>query len=115
MAYPATVYRILIGGPSDALEIRTKARDVLTEWNQLYSEDYGVILLPSNWEIDSWPAFGDHPQSLINKQMVENCDAMIAVFKSHVGTPTVEHISGTVEELHKIHESGKPVMLYLYA
>jgi len=115
VAYPATVYRILIGGPSDALEIRTKARDVLTEWNQQYSKNEGIILLPSTWELDSWPAYGDHPQSLINKQMVDNCDAMIAIFKSHVGTPTVEHISGTVEELHKIHESGKPVMLYLYA
>lgn len=114
MAYPATVYRILIGGPSDAQEIRTKARDVLTEWSQQHSEDEGIVLLPSMWEIDSRPEYGAHPQSLINMQVVEKCDAMIAVFKSHVGTPTVEHISGTVEELHKIHESGKPVMLYLY-
>lgn len=114
MSFEATVYRVLIGGPSDALEERRVAAAVVDQWNHDNATERRIVLLPAMWEFDTWPEYGSHPQEAINRQMVDDCDAMIAIFKSHVGTPTREHLSGTVEELERIHDSGKEVMVYLY-
>lgn len=114
MSFEATVYRVLIGGPSDALEERRVAAAVVDQWNHDNATERRIVLLPAMWEFDTWPEYGSHPQETINRQMVDDCDAMIAIFKSHVGTPTREHLSGTVEELERIHDSGKEVMVYLY-
>lgn len=115
MSYQATVYRVLIGGPSDANEARAKAGSALIEWDQEHSESESLVFIPSTWEIDSRPELGGHPQSILNTQMVDRCDAMIAIFKTNLGTPTSEYISGTVEEYSRIHQSGKQVMIYLYS
>lgn len=114
MPFTATVYRILIGGPSDAENERKIAADAVYGWNHDHSAENHIILLPIMWEIDSRPQYGDHPQSLLNRQMVHNCDAMIAIFRSRLGTPTEKYLSGTIEELETLNSVGKEVMVYLY-
>lgn len=114
MPYQATVYRILIGGPSDTEEFKIAAYELINEWNSLNSERRHTVLLPVRWEIDTYASFGGHPQTIANDQAVDGCDAMIAIFRDKLGTPTESNISGTVEELERVHSAGKEVGVYLY-
>jgi hypothetical protein len=55
---------------------------------------------------------GDRPQAIINKQVLEGCDLLVATFWTRLGTPTGSAASGTVEEIQEHTGAGKPAMLY---
>jgi nucleoside 2-deoxyribosyltransferase len=55
---------------------------------------------------------GDHPQSILNRQLVDRCDLLVAVFRTRLGTPTPHGPSGTAEEIERFIASRKPVLLY---
>ena len=55
---------------------------------------------------------GDPPQSIINKRILKDCDLLVGVFWTRIGTPTDEYASGTVEEIEEHIKAGKPAMLY---
>jgi hypothetical protein len=64
------------------------------------------------WELDATPELGDRPQAILNRQLVDECDVVVAIFWSRVGTPTGIADSGTVEEITCALEAKKPVLLY---
>jgi hypothetical protein len=70
------------------------------------------MLLPVIWERDATPEMGDRPQGIINRQLVDAADVLIGVFWTRLGTPTSEAESGTLEEIERFIEAGKPVLLY---
>jgi hypothetical protein len=108
----ATVIRILIASPSDV----TKERDVVTEciyaWNAAHFGTTGIMLQPVRWETHTYPASGDRPQALINRQIVEDGDCLIGIFGARLGTPTGEALSGTIEEIEIFRKADKHVSLY---
>lgn len=110
--YQAVVYRVLIASPSDVPEERRSIPEVIHGWNDLHSVDKAVVLLPVKWETHATPEMGDRPQAIINKQIVKECDILLGVFWTKLGTPTGEAESGTVEEIKEFRASGKPVLLY---
>ena len=55
---------------------------------------------------------GDRPQALINKQILHDCDLLVGVFWTRIGTATGEYASGTVEEIEEHIKTGRPTMLY---
>ncbi len=55
---------------------------------------------------------GDRPQAIINKQVLANCDLLVAVFWTRIGSPTGVAVSGTVEEIQEHLNAGKPAMIY---
>jgi hypothetical protein len=112
MAYNAKVYRILIASPSDVEEEREIVVSVIQEWNDLYSYEKKVVLLPLRWETHSAPQVGMRPQEIINKEVVDYCDMAVGVFWTRVGSPTGEYVSGTIEEIERVGKSDKIVMLY---
>lgn len=57
---------------------------------------------------------GDHPQNILNKQGVDGADIVIAIFGSRLGSPTENSLSGTVEEIKRAIDAGKPVHLYFF-
>jgi hypothetical protein len=62
----------------------------------------------------SVPLLGGHPQRLINAQGVDDSDilfALFALFGSRLGSPTPDAVSGTVEEIERAVEQGKPIHL----
>jgi hypothetical protein len=67
---------------------------------------------PWRWETSAVPVLGDHPQSLINAQGVDESGLVIALFGSRLGSPTADAVPGTVEEIERAIEQGKPVHLY---
>jgi hypothetical protein len=112
MSYPATVFKIMIASPSDVKEEREIARNLIFEWNSINSEAKQMVLLPIGWEHDSYPLMGKHPQKILNEQLLDNCDLLVAIFWTKIGTATEEYLSGSIEEIEKHIESGKPVMIY---
>lgn len=112
MAYAATVYKVMIASPCDVDSERGIIREVIHEWNYVNSEDKGLVLMPIGWETHSAPSMEDRAQAVINKHILEDCDLLVAVFWTRLGTPTGDAPSGTVEEIRKHLGAGKPAMIY---
>jgi hypothetical protein len=112
MSFNSRTFKILIASPSDLSDERKIAREAIHEWNDLYSEAEGVNLLPVLWETHVMPEAGDRPQGIINRQFADNCDLLIGLFWTRLGTSTGMAASGTVEEIERSIASGKPAMLY---
>jgi hypothetical protein len=112
MAYDSRVYRILIASPSDVENEREVAVRVIQQWNDLYSYVRKVVLLPLRWETHTAPEYGTRPQEVINRAIVDECDMLVGVFWTRIGSPTGVADSGTLEEIERVGTAGKPVMLY---
>lgn len=112
MTFEATACNVMIASPSDVQVERNIVRDVIHEWNAVNASTRRIVLLPVRWESHSTPLMGDHPQSIINWQVLKNSDLLIAVFWTRLGTPTQNSISGTVEEIEEHVTAGKPAMIY---
>ncbi len=112
MPFNARVIQIFVASPGDVRDERAVVADVIHEWNSVNARERGVVLMPLRWETDTRPDIGLGPQAAINRQTVDHADMVIGVFWTRLGTPTEAAASGTVEELDRVGEAGKPVMLY---
>ncbi|KRW65151.1 hypothetical protein AO735_08560 [Pseudomonas sp. TTU2014-096BSC] len=112
MSYKADVFNVMIASPGDVQAERAQIREVIHEWNAVHSRSRKIVLLPTGWETHSAPEMGAAPQTIINKQILDKCDLLVGVFWTRVGTATTEYASGTVEEIERHVESGRPAMLY---
>lgn len=112
MPYSAVVYKVFIASPSDVRMERDIAREVIREWNSGHSESTGVVLMDISWETHSRPETGAHPQAIINQQLLNQSDLLVAIFWTKLGNKTEFYESGTVEELEEHTKGGKPAMIY---
>lgn len=112
MSYGATVFSVMIASPSDVQTERSIVREVLAEWNAVNSATRRIVLLPVSWETHASPELGDRAQAIINRQVLRDCDLLVGVFWTRLGTPTGDSASGTVEEIDEHLKSGRPAMLY---
>ncbi|PYI84461.1 MAG: DUF4062 domain-containing protein [Verrucomicrobia bacterium] len=115
MSFAATAYNIMIACPSDVQVERNIVREVVHEWNVVNAAKRGVVLLPIGWETHSTPIMGDRPQALLNEQVLEGSDLLVAIFWTRIGTPTGAAPSGTVEEIQEHIKTGKPALVYFSA
>src|SRR4051794_36486416 len=102
MPFQSTVFQVLVAGPSDVSEERSIVYEELLEWTRSHLQAERVVLWPLHWETDSHPEVGGDPQSLLNQQIVDSCDAIIAVFGTRIGAATPRALSGTVEEIFRL-------------
>ena len=112
MSFQGTVYKVMIASPSDVIQERTIIREVINEWNVVNAYKQKIVLLTVGWETHTSPEMGNHPQEIINKQVLKDCDLLVGVFWTRIGTSTEDYISGTVEEIEEHIKQGKPTMLY---
>ena len=110
--FAAHVYRIMIGCPGDVAKEVQIAQYVINRWTNLHAEQNGIVLLPIHWKTNSYPEQGAHPQTILNKQLVNKSDMLIGIFGSRIGSPTDNAKSGTISEIEEHIKSGKPVMLF---
>ena len=110
--YNATVLEVLIASPSDTSTQREIIRQAVIEWNGSNARLFGVVLLPIMWETHTLPGLGGRPQGLINKQLVDDADILIATFWTRLGSPTGEASSGTVEEINRFIRMDRPAHIY---
>jgi hypothetical protein len=66
----------------------------------------------TNWRTHSHPAAGARPQAVINKQVVDQSDIVIGLFRYRFGSPTGVAESGTEEEIRRGIRCRKQVMVY---
>lgn len=100
----STVYRVFLASPSDVAEERNIVRDVIGDWNAANSFDRGVVVEPVGYESHTEAQLGSDPQDIINKQLLDRCDFLIAIFWTRLGTPTETEVAGTVEEIKRFGE-----------
>lgn len=112
MTYSANVYKVMIASPRDVAIEKQIAKEVIHEFNSLYSEHTGIVLMPTSWETNSSPEMGGRPQAIINKQVLKDADLLIGIFWTRIGTPTGKAESGTVEEIQEHIKQDKPAMIY---
>lgn len=112
MAFDTRAYRVLVASPSDVVEERDAAVRVMHDWNNLHSYNRRVVLQPLRWETHSAPEYNVRPQDAINRRIVDDCDLVVGIFWTRLGSPTGEADSGTLEEIERAAKAGKPVMLY---
>lgn len=112
MAYRATVIPVMIASPGDVSEERDIIRAVVHDWNDVNAAASQVVLSPVGWDTHSSPELGARPQELINSRLLRDCDLLVGVFWTRLGTPTGKAKSGTVEEIEEHVAAGKPAMIY---
>ena len=112
MSFESKVYRILIATPSDVEEERDIITKAIQSWNDLNAYSKKTVLLPLRWETHIAPDYGERPQEIINRAIVDDCDLLIGCFWTRIGSPTGKEESGTLEEIKTVANSGKPIMLY---
>jgi hypothetical protein len=108
----AIVLSILIASPSDVKEEREVVTQAIYNWNASHFLETGIILNPIKWESHSYPASGNRPQAIINKQLVDSGDILVGIFGYKLGTPTGVAQSGTIEEIEEFRRAGKYIALY---
>ncbi len=112
MPFHATVIQVLIASPGDTQAERIAILTDASRWNGRNAQGRGFILSPWLYELHATPIYGDRPQAIINRQGVDKSDVVVAIFGTKLGTPTGVDVSGTVEEIKRAHELGKPVHVY---
>lgn len=112
MAFDAHALLVLIASPGDTVAERDAAERALHGWNADRAVREQVVLLPRRWENAAVPRLGGRAQSIINEQLVDESDIVIALFDSRLGMATGEAVSGTAEEIQRAHEGGKPVHVW---
>lgn len=112
MPFDSKVFRVLIASPGDVGEERHVIPEIINEWNAVSAAQTKSILMPVKWESHSAPLLGNRPQAIINQQLVNECDLLVGVFWTRIGTHTGVSVSGTAEEIEQFVAQNKPVMLY---
>src|SRR5215831_1774471 len=112
MAKNIVEFRCLLISPSDVTEERDAISDVVTKWNAQVGDVVKARIELVRWETHSVPDGAAPPQSVLNQQIVHECDFGIAVFWTRVGTATADHPSGSIEEIQKLRARGDRVMVY---
>ena len=112
MSFKSQTYRVLISSPSDLAEERQAATEAVNDWNAQHAVAESVVLLPVKWETHATPQSGVRPQEAINQQLVRECDILVGMFWTKIGTHTGVAESGTVEEIDEFVAAGKPALLY---
>ena len=102
----------MIASPGDVSEERDVIRGTLHDWNDINSVNSRIMLAPVGWDSHSSPELGTRPQELINNRVLKNCDLLVGVFWTRLGSPTGKAQSGTVEEIQEHLSAGKPAMIY---
>ena len=91
-----TAFYVMIASPSEIPDARRAVYDALVEWNEANSHTRNVAFVPLKWETGAVPTLGKHPQAIINGQLLDRADIVIALLGSRLGMPTLGALSGTV-------------------
>lgn len=112
MAQNVTLYNLLISCPGDVKDEVAIVESAVEEFNELYAEPLRVTIKTRHWGKSSFAQSGGRPQTLLNEQFVNKCDAAVAIMWTKFGSPTDDYGSGTEEEIEIMLKSGKQVFMY---
>src|SRR2546430_589940 len=97
MPKPVLVLRVVVASPSDVRAERASLAEVVEEVNRDTARPAELHLELARWETDARPGFhAGGPQGLIDPILeIEDCDLVIGIFSSRMGTPTPTGKTGT--------------------
>lgn len=98
---PGVLVRIFVASPGDVHQERDEVSKVIRDWNAAHSLALAVLIEPVRVETHAMTVQGAHPQDLINVQLLERCDLLVAILWTRLGTPTQKAPSGTVQEIRE--------------
>lgn len=90
MPTPIHLIRIFIGSPADLKFERGVVADEIMRWNARNPQSQ-LRLEPLRWETHATSRMGSQPQSVIDKQLAEDSDFLIAMFWSTLGGGGTRH------------------------
>jgi hypothetical protein len=105
-------FNVVLCGPGDVAKEIGIAREVIAEWNQRNWEGLNCGLKDKHWDSDAVPSMQARGQQVINWELIDNADILVAIFWQRLGTPTGMNESGTAEEVRRAEARGIEVMLY---
>ncbi|WP_411844980.1 hypothetical protein AAFN60_13905 [Roseibacillus persicicus] len=103
---------LMLCGPSDVSKEMAIAKEVIDDWNQENWESTSCGLRSKHWTSDSAPDLSKRGQDVINHQILDDSDIVVAVFWEKLGTPTGLAESGTAEEIIRATHRGIRTMVY---
>jgi hypothetical protein len=111
---PVTIqlFRVLLAAPDDVIEEYGLVADAISDWNVQQGDSAKARLELMNWRTHAHPAAGKRPQALLNKQLADRADVVLAIFWRRLGSPTGKAPSGTVEEIERAQRRRMKVMVY---
>ncbi|MFF7447429.1 MULTISPECIES: hypothetical protein [unclassified Streptomyces] len=110
MAYSTTTLHMLISCPGDVTrEDQEVIHRAVNRWNFNYGRHFQVTVLPIRWGEHASGGFGEHPQDIINRELVDDADLALAIFWTRLGTESDRAASGTAEEMERMAQAGKTV------
>jgi len=112
MPQKPVVFNLVRCGPGDVARELKKAGEIVDEWNSSQGLDSNFFVRHAHWSTDAAPDMSERPQAVINRQLIDKADLIVAVFWKRFGTPTGVSASGTQEEIERAIKQGKRVMLY---
>lgn len=114
MSFSAEVLTVLVASPGDVSGLRDVVEHEIHRWNSNdRARRAALVMLPIRWETDAVPLMGGDGQQVINGQLVDEADIVIAVFHTRLGTATPRSLSGTDEEIERARTRGIPVHVYV--
>jgi len=96
-----TVISLFLASPADVANERLVVSATVDEWNARHGRSLGVSFQLLTWEKSVSAGFSDDGQQVINEQINDDYDALIAIFWTRLGSPTKRDVSGSVEEYHR--------------
>ena len=113
--HQARTVRILIASPSDVEEEREIAERIIHRLKIRCENGIQLVPEPMRWETDVPALMGRAPQEIVNEWLVDESACAVCIFWKRIGTPTDNAEGGAVEELERMLQANKPVLLYLSA
>lgn len=107
-----TLLKIALCGPSDVEEEIEIAKEIIRSLSDLEVASCRIALQTLHWRNDSSPDLSQCPQAILNRQIVDKADIVVAIFWNRFGSSTVLYDSGTEEEIKRAHTLSKRVMVY---
>lgn len=101
--------KVFIASPGDVLDQRNLLENIIWQWNNEHTDSKNTILMPIRWENNSTASYriNQDGQAVINEQILEDSDILIAIFGHKIGTRTMSGKSGTVEEINYFYDKYK--------
>ncbi|MFF0309971.1 hypothetical protein ACFYSC_21285 [Streptosporangium sp. NPDC004379] len=113
MALQTITLSVLIASPRDTAMERDTVEDVIRSWNSDHTLERKIHLLPLRWELGAVPLVGSQDaQEVINDQLTDAADIVIALFNSRLGKATKRAVSGTAEEIIRARDRGAAVHVF---
>src|SRR3990172_1876212 len=110
--------RLFVASPADLDEERKILAGVVQELNSYLPQQHGIFIDLISLDAHVSPGVGTDPQNVINQKLSSDCDIVIAMFWTRIGSPTPRAQSGTVEEIENAYarwqENSDSVRLMVY-